>query len=202
MGHRPVDLEMPRRAAKFGVAGQCHVAEHKIKAGTWHGHGLRLEFLSWDLLREKSCFCYQIPEDGIREWLLRTTGSGRLFDLCAHALAHYFHPAMGGSTSIKAVLPAIWGSNESLRADRWFKAYARTENGKPIDPYQTLPKLEIFDRTEVVNEGTGAMWAYQEMLYGEGRRDATAQKVWRDLLLQYCHLDTLAMVIIWKHWTS
>ena len=145
---------------------------------------------------------YRLPEDDLRAWLLRTTSSGRLFDLCAHALLHYFHPAMKGSTSIKAVLPAIWASNETLRADPWFKAYARIENGVIVDPYQTLPKLEIFDRVEVVNEGTGAMWAYQEMLYGEGRRDGAVGKVWRDLLLQYCHLDTLAMVIIWKHWTS
>ena len=145
---------------------------------------------------------YRLPEDDLRSWLLRTTSSTRLFDLCAHALAHYFHPAMKGSTSIKAVLPAVWGANDALRADPWFKAYARIENGKAVDPYQTLPKLEIFDRAEVVNEGTGAMWAYQEMLFGEGRNAAAAKQAWRDLLLQYCHLDTLAMVIIWKHWAS
>jgi hypothetical protein len=62
---------------------------------------------------------------------------------------------MKGSTSIKAVLPAVWGTNDALRADPWFKAYARIENGRAVDPYQTLPKLEIFDRAEVVNEGTG-----------------------------------------------
>lgn len=145
---------------------------------------------------------YGLPEDDLGAWLLKTTSSGRLFDLCAHALSHYFHPAMAGSTSIKAVLPAVWSSNASLRADPWFKAYVRIDDGKLVDPYQTLPKIEIFDQAEVVNEGTGAMRAYQEMLYGAGRRAEDAKRAWRDLLLQYCCLDTLAMVMIWKHWTS
>jgi len=145
---------------------------------------------------------YGLPEDELRAWLLKTTSSGRLFDLCAHALSHYFHPAMAGSTSIKAVLPAVWSSNAALRADPWFKAYVRMDDGKLVDPYQTLPKIEVFDQAEVVNEGTGAMRAYQEMLYGAGRRAEDAKRAWRDLLLQYCCLDTLAMVMIWKHWTS
>lgn len=145
---------------------------------------------------------YGLSEGDLRAWLLKTTSSGRLFDLCAHALSHYFHPAMAGSTSIKAVLPAVWSSNAKLQADPWFKAYVRIDDGKLVDPYQTLPKIEVFDQAEVVNEGTGAMRAYQEMLYGAGRRVESAKKAWRDLLLQYCHLDTLAMVMIWKHWTS
>jgi hypothetical protein len=145
---------------------------------------------------------YGLPEADLRAWLLKTTSSGRLFDLCAHALSHYFHPAMAGSTSIKAVLPAVWSSNAALRADPWFKAYVRMDDGKLVDPYQTLPKIEVFDQAEVVNEGTGAMRAYQEMLYGAGRRAEDAKRAWRDLLLQYCCLDTLAMVMIWKHWTS
>lgn len=145
---------------------------------------------------------YGLGEDDLKEWLLRTVGSGRLFDLCAHALGHYFHPAMRGSTSIKAVLPAVWQSNAALRADPLFQAYVRIEDGVPVDPYQTLPKLEIFDQAEVVNEGTGAMRAYQEMLYGAGRRAEDAKEAWRKLLLQYCGLDTMAMVMIWKHWTS
>ncbi|WP_404424271.1 DUF2779 domain-containing protein [Nibricoccus sp. IMCC34717] len=145
---------------------------------------------------------YGLGEDDLKGWLLRTVGSGRLFDLCAHALSHFFHPAMRGSTSIKAVLPAVWQSNAALRADPLFQAYVRIEDGVPVDPYQTLSKLEIFDQAEVVNEGTGAMRAYQEMLYGAGRRAEDAKEAWRKLLLQYCGLDTMAMVMIWKHWTS
>lgn len=143
---------------------------------------------------------YRLPENDLRAWLEATTQSGRIFDMCAHALGHFFHPEMKGSTSIKAVLPAIWRNDEALREHPWFKHYAREENGRVVDPYLTLPKLQIFDRAEVVEEGTGAMRAYQEMLYGNGRRDPSARGKWRDLLLQYCQLDTLAMVVIWRHW--
>jgi Domain of unknown function(DUF2779) len=145
---------------------------------------------------------YGLPYPDLRSWLLATTSSSRLFDLCAHAATHYFHPEMKGSTSIKAVLPAVWRSNHALRSDPHFSAYNLESEGAILDPYQTLPKLEIFDRAEVVDEGTGAMRAYQAMVYGEGRQDAAVKQAWRDLLLQYCRLDTLAMVIIWRHWTS
>jgi hypothetical protein len=145
---------------------------------------------------------YRLPDDGTREWLRIVTGSGRIFDLCAHAQAHYFHPAMKGSNSIKAVLPAIWRSNGALREDPWFNAYFRMDGKEIMDPYETLTKLEIIEQAEVVNEGTGAMFAYQQMLYGRGRDDAQIKQAWRDLLLQYCKLDTLAMVIIWKHWMA
>jgi len=145
---------------------------------------------------------YELPDDGLRSWLERFLDSGRLFDLCEHAKRHYFHPAMKGSNSIKAVLPAIWQSNAALRQDLWFRAYAREDHGAVLDPYATLPSLEIYDEAEVVKEGTGAMHAYQEMVYGAGRSDLAIKKAWSELLLRYCKLDTLAMVIIWKHWTA
>jgi hypothetical protein len=143
---------------------------------------------------------YGIEAGDLRVWLEATAQSGRLFDMCAHTLEHFFLPEMKGSTSIKAVLPAIWRSNAALRDHPWFKQYARTDNGIIADPYHTLPKMEIFENAEVVEEGTGAMRAYQEMLYGSGRHDPSVRATWRELLLQYCRLDTLAMVIIWTHW--
>jgi hypothetical protein len=69
-----------------------------------------------------------------------------------------------------------------------------------VNPYDTLPALDIVNRAEVVAEGTGAMRAYQEMLYGEHRNNVDIRNTWRSLLLQYCELDTAAMVMIWKHW--
>ncbi|MFZ5497268.1 MAG: DUF2779 domain-containing protein [Verrucomicrobiota bacterium] len=145
---------------------------------------------------------YGLPDEGLRSWLEQFINSGRLFDLCEHTKQHYFHPAMKGSNSIKAVLPAVWQSNPALRQDPWFSDYARESDGEVLDPYATLPSLEIYNEAEVVNEGTGAMHAYHEMVYGVGHRDLSSKQSWRDLLLQYCKLDTLAMVIIWKHWTA
>jgi hypothetical protein len=38
------------------------------------------------------------------------------------------------------------------------------------------------------------------MLYGPQRSDPATRDKWRQLLLQYCELDTLAMVMIYMHW--
>jgi len=56
------------------------------------------------------------------------------------------------------------------------------------------------EETEVVAEGTEAMKAYYEIMYGDYRDNPKVQANWRDLLLSYCELDTMAMVIIWTYW--
>jgi hypothetical protein len=58
------------------------------------------------------------------------------------------------------------------------------------------------DTDQVVTEGTGAMRAYQEMLYGLHRGNEPIKEQWRRLLLQYCELDTAAMVMVWMHWNQ
>jgi hypothetical protein len=62
-----------------------------------------------------------------------------------------------------------------------------------------LKRLRI---SETVKEGSGAMRAYQEMLFGKGKTDANRRERLKQELLNYCQLDTMAMVIIWKHWTT
>jgi hypothetical protein len=76
-----------------------------------------------------------------------------------------------------------------------------------INPYDTLAALPFGnpdegegDTENVVTEGTGAVRAYQEMLYGVSRNDDSTKERWRRLLLQYCELDTAAMVMVWTHW--
>jgi hypothetical protein len=44
------------------------------------------------------------------------------------------------------------------------------------------------------------MRAYQEMLYGRERDNPRARTDRSDALLEYCKLDTMAMVMIWRHW--
>jgi hypothetical protein len=51
-----------------------------------------------------------------------------------------------------------------------------------------------------VKDGTGAMRTYQEMMYGLRRGDRQYRETHRRLLLQYCKLDTAAMVMVWMHW--
>ena len=138
---------------------------------------------------------------------------GRVQDLLELCGEHYYHPKMGGSLSIKYVLPAIWGSNENLWRDPWFAKYFRESLDGALDPYSALTGLileaernNIADdeaketAVEAVRDGIGAMRTYQEMMYGLSRSDAKHRDAVKKMLLQYCELDTAAMVIIWKHW--
>lgn len=130
--------------------------------------------------------------------------SPRIVDLHEIALRHYFHPRMGGRTSIKVVLPAVWESNAALRAHPWFSEYNQSgANGRPIDPYKTLPPLPLGDEAtdDVVKDGTGAIRVYQDLIF-RSDHDKFVRNNRRNLLLQYCKLDTAAMVMIWMHWTK
>jgi hypothetical protein len=143
---------------------------------------------------------YFPAEAKLAGWLRGAADGGRIVDMCALAKDGYFHPEMKGSLSIKHVLPAIWRNNAALRAVPWLRKYAATKDGAVLNPYDTLPPLPIGEKHELVNEGTGAMRAYQAMLYGEESADAKTKENWKRLLLQYCELDTMAMVIIFEHW--
>jgi len=129
----------------------------------------------------------------LQEWLDWIT-DGRLVDMNGLTLKHYFHPVMKGRTSIKKVLDAVWQANEGLR--KRYPQYVKEEDGKLLSPHKSLPPLEIAGQAAVVNEGTGAITAYQAMLYGP--QELRGQ--WKYLLLEYCKLDTLAMVMIYWHW--
>lgn len=140
------------------------------------------------------------PEDGTGK-----RHSARIQDLHKLAYEHYFHPRMAGRTSIKVVLPAVWESDEKVRAHPCFVEYVRfSAEGKPLDPYKALSPLPFGDdedNEDVVREGTGAIRVYQDLIFcvdSTPQESANRQK----LLLQYCGLDTAAMVIIWMHWTG
>lgn len=130
----------------------------------------------------------------------------RIRDLYKLTLLHYFHPSMRGSTSIKAVLPSVWGQSKSLRSHPWFEKYQKDVSGGFVkDPYQALPPLPLGgddeERGDVVREGTGAIRIYQELIFLRSVDDRYRENRER-LLKQYCELDTAAMVMIWSHWTG
>jgi hypothetical protein len=135
-------------------------------------------------------------------WIIRDPSqqAGRLVDMNQLCLKHYFHPLMKGRTSIKVVCDAVWKSNPALRTD--FPEYLKMQDGEILSPYASLPPLEINDRPVVVTEGTGAIRAYEAMMYGIESVEVETKARWRDLLRQYCRVDTLAMVWIWRHWIS
>jgi hypothetical protein len=110
---------------------------------------------------------------------------------------------MKNSLSIKDVLTAAWCANGSLRANPAFAKYIKCdEDGQLLAPYVALTPLPIGGKEEVVSEGTGVMRVYQEMMFGLAKDDAVLRESNRTLLLQYCELDTKAMVFIWMHWSS
>jgi hypothetical protein len=155
---------------------------------------------------------YNIDDDVLKNWLKGIIKFGnddktRLLDMNRFTLEHYFHPKMKGKTSIKKVLPAVLYENSSKRISKWLKEFdtefslLNEKEGIITDPYAQLPPLEIFDQGEkYLKDGGGAMSAYQDILFGLRKNNADSLKAYEKGLLNYCKLDTLAMVIIWEHW--
>jgi hypothetical protein len=160
-----------------------------------------------DIYYQMQTYDYHNPQ--LQTWLANTAklgnkGKSHLVDMNALTLKHYFHPLMKGRTSLKCVLPAVWKTNPYLHEIPYFQEYYREVDGEIFNPYDVLPQLQIGDRIQVVNEGAGAMLAYQDLMYGELRDldDLSVRSQWKELLYQYCRLDTMAMVIIWTHWQN
>jgi hypothetical protein len=143
-------------------------------------------------------------DPGLAEWLTMLarkpgTEGARQLDMLTLCRDAYYHPGMGSSYSIKYVLDAIWTASPEVRAG-FAKAAGRA--GDPaLGPYAALPGELIAGEEQGVREGTGAIRAYFRMVYGDERTDTRAVEQWARLLLDYCELDTLAMVLIWEHWT-
>jgi hypothetical protein len=178
-----------------------------------------------NVLKHMTLFAYERPE--LKKWLLEMTSEkdakgnmireGRLVDMNAFALKHYFHPDMKGRTSIKVTLPAVWTNNRYLHDIPWFKQWVLEKNGQILDPYEqlkvaSLPKLwgmdiqlraddeelfEFLDGSYDVKDGGAAMKAYQDLIFAkeEQKKEQISKQ-----LLSYCELDTLAMFIIYSHW--
>lgn len=149
---------------------------------------------------------YNYTNDSLKTWLTNITADkkqgrvGRFVDLNDFTLQYYFHPDMKGKSSIKKVLPAIWNNNTYLHSNPWFKKYiSDAESGLSL--YDALaPVINELEQEEVVKEGTGAMRAYHELMFGVPPENKERREQLKQLLLQYCELDTMAMVIIWKYW--
>lgn len=139
----------------------------------------------------------------LANWLRRValkagTEGSRQIDMLTLCRQAYYHPGMGGSNSIKMVLDAIWKAHPEVRAR--FREHTGRDGDPALGPYAALAPEIIAGSEEGVAEGTGAMRAYFRMAYGVEREDPVAVEQWSRLLLEYCKLDTLAMVLIWEHW--
>ncbi|MFN1835273.1 DUF2779 domain-containing protein [Balneola sp. MJW-20] len=159
------------------------------------------------------------------DWIntLVTEGSPR-YMIDQQQLVRYYHYSvhMGKSISIKDVLPAILQESEVLKdiysqpynglSIKDTVLYQEDGSGKVINPYKQLPEVgygipdvmhedEVkFEGSERIVDGGAAMMAWARMQFpdvSEAEREAVFKS-----LLQYCELDTLAMVMIYQHWKS
>lgn len=174
--------------------------------------------------RELMAFIESIshPTSSSRSWPVPERD---MIDLCALVKDYYFDPAMGGSVSIKKVLPAVLDSSTWLQARYSQPIYGapggipslnftdqtwvqRDADGHVRDPYELLPPLfadtdladdeRLISNDDSLREGSAAMAAYTRMQFAEmspAERAALQQG-----LLRYCELDTLAMVMIYEAW--
>ena len=154
---------------------------------------------------------------------LVSDGSPReLIDQQKLIVNYYYSVYMGGSNSIKDVLPAVLKESEALKEiysapysglslqDKIL--YQTDDQGDVINPYQLLEpvgygipdEVEMdkmdFDLEQSITEGGTAMMAWARMQFDDVP-EAEREKVF-DALLRYCELDTLAMVMIYQHWKS
>jgi uncharacterized protein YifE (UPF0438 family) len=149
------------------------------------------------------------------------TPKNEMKDLYRYVLDHYYSLFAKGSNSIKDVLPSVINSSKYLQ-DKYTKPIYGAEIGslnfkephiwidasKGMDPYKTLPQIfsdvdriefELEDKsiTEIASGGA-AMVAYAYLQFCDMSEEERIR--YRDALLRYCELDTMAMVMIWEYW--
>lgn len=151
---------------------------------------------------------HQYKNTKLKKWLERIIKDddlgleGRLLNMDRLTLEHYFHPKMKGRTSIKKVLPAVWNENAALHEILYFKTYSvQAFENFERNPYDALATFHITDDEELagVSSGTDAMRAYYRIMF-DNNLSSTQKTEIKNRLLEYCKLDTMAMLIIWKHW--
>ncbi len=152
------------------------------------------------------------------------SGNRKMVDLLELVKSLYLSPRMGGSNSIKSVLPAVLFESQFLH-NKYSKPIYGAEiksynfknkiwcekiEGEIKDPYKTLepifhdvpaPTLALLDRMadfDDIREGGSASMAYARMQLTQ--MSDQERKYIADALLKYCELDTLAMVMIYEYW--
>jgi len=151
-----------------------------------------------------------------------------MVDLREIVMKTYWHPIMGGSNSIKKVLPAVLNASEHLKSKysqpiyggdgipsfnfkngkTWVEYF---DNDKVKDPYDLLPNLndifgedmqsiDILFADEKIGNGGAAMtaWSYMQFAHMTNKE----RDAITEALKMYCELDTLAMVFIWEYFQS
>lgn len=175
----------------------------------------------------KNCSNSEVSDkEELIDWIeTLTVGDRSLVDLLVTVKKYYYNPRMEGSNSLKVVLPAILNSSDELKEKYKEPIYGTdkiksnnfkdhkwivfNEKGEVNDPYQLLEKFEydlneteedrIFTAEGIYNGGA-AMIAYNQLQFTE--MNEKERKRINKALLQYCELDTFAMVLLLEFWKS
>ncbi len=118
-------------------------------------------------------------------WLKRFLDSGRLVDLHRILFENFHAPGMGGKTSIKRVLPALWAVDSPVKRQAPFDKFPAD-----LDPYAYLKSIGG------VTDGCGAMEQYVSMQNAVGE----AREQIANALRSYVRVDALAMNFILEFW--
>jgi len=147
--------------------------------------------------------------------------SNNMQDLWNFVLLYFYSLHAKGSNSIKDILPAIIKSSDYLREKYSQPVYATPtipslnlkephiwiDETKSLNPYKTLPaifddatleQIEAEGNLSNLDNGGAAMIAYAYLQFSDMTDDE--RELYRQALLRYCELDTMAMVMIWEYW--
>jgi hypothetical protein len=150
--------------------------------------------------------------------------TNNMVDLYELVLSYFYSLYAKGSNSIKDILPAVIKSSEYIRTKYSQPVYATPQipslnfaephiwiqEEKGLNPYKTLPDLfsdidkvrfDISDSSIMeLNNGGAAMTAYAYLQFTD--MPAEQRELYKEGLLRYCELDTMAMIMIWEYWRN
>jgi hypothetical protein len=129
--------------------------------------------------------------------------SPQVADLSRLVKHFYYNSEMEDSLSIKDVLQSVLSHSTFLK-EKYSNPYSSHNFDQIVwwqpdgqsgarNPYQILSEID----STTIRRGTEAMLVYGKLI--AGRWTPPQQRAYRDALLKYCELDTLAMVMIYQH---
>ena len=129
-------------------------------------------------------------------------------DLSRLVKNYYYNSCMADSLSIKHVVTSVLTVSKVLK--KQYKLPYKSSNfdsmvwwqwdekkDQACNPYSLLKAMQ---KGAAIGRGTEAMVVYGKIL-SKSLRASSRPELFK-ALLQYCELDTLAMVMIYRHWQS
>ncbi len=195
-----LDTSNPFPNIDFAHSLMAYLNAPQHQGGTIFTWGTHEASVLKDIQRQMAIYGYHQPS--LKHWLEQISRKSALVDMDALTRQHYFHPLMKHRTSLKWVVSAIWTTNAYLHHIPYLRELYQEEEGQVLSPYAALPKLQLEAQKPAIaiTDGSGAMLNYLEIMYGASSNRPDICETRRQLLHQYCRMDTLAMVIVWLHW--